>query len=641
MKSPALLFTTFAVALLAFPPAARAATIITNGSDAELRAAVANCGTITFAFNGIITLTNAIDVSCDVTIDATGHSVVLSGSGSNRLFSVLPGASLNLVQLTIANGRVRGTNGHDAPPQNFFVGGQPGESVQGGGILVSNGLLSAASCIFSNCSLAPGNGGNAGTGSLQYQGPGGAATGGAIAARNSTVQLRDCLFVANSASAGLSGLGQFANDNTRTPGTGTGGAIDATASVMTITNCQFAGNSTTSSGGAINTSGNSSSNAVAHSTFRQNVSGISGGAVSLGSGALTLHRCVVLSNSVVGSDNYSSMSGGAAAVGGTASISDCDFAFNRCLGAPGRLSPSGVGVNATSGEGGAVAVLSGGTLSGSRSTFRNNSAQGGNGAFASPFPASPALARGGAILQGGPVRLTNCTLVLNTAMAGSGPGAFSSTGSGGAIHGSGTLTLASCTIVSNRVTGDANSRGGGVSLSNLGMAMHTILQSNYANATQDNALNLGDGGNNLSSDATPNWNGGSRNNIDAQLLPLAHNGGFTMTMALRSGSPALNAGNPTNLPAIDQRGVPRPRGAGPDIGAWEGPDAPNLAIHRGDSSHNVLRWQGQSGESLRLDTSSNLLSWMPFATNHSETNGWIELVVPVDSTNRFFRLAVP
>jgi hypothetical protein len=62
---------------------------------------------------------------------------------------------------------------------------------------------------------------------------------------------------------------------------------------------------------------------------------------------------------------------------------------------------------------------------------------------------------------------------------------------------------------------------------------------------------------------------------DPLLLPLADNGGPTMTHAFDLTSRALDAGsNPDNLP-FDQRGdgYPRVLGAGPDIGAFEAPGA--------------------------------------------------------------------
>jgi len=56
---------------------------------------------------------------------------------------------------------------------------------------------------------------------------------------------------------------------------------------------------------------------------------------------------------------------------------------------------------------------------------------------------------------------------------------------------------------------------------------------------------------------------------DPLLGPLADNGGFTMTHALRAGSSAIDAGDPDFCPDTDQRGVKRPLGSGCDIGAYE------------------------------------------------------------------------
>jgi hypothetical protein len=72
---------------------------------------------------------------------------------------------------------------------------------------------------------------------------------------------------------------------------------------------------------------------------------------------------------------------------------------------------------------------------------------------------------------------------------------------------------------------------------------------------------------------------GDLNNTDPKFGPLQNNGGPTETMALLSGSPAIDAGNPSgctdakgNLLKTDQRGMARPdvedkRGC--DMGAYE------------------------------------------------------------------------
>src|SRR5262249_52040729 len=69
--------------------------------------------------------------------------------------------------------------------------------------------------------------------------------------------------------------------------------------------------------------------------------------------------------------------------------------------------------------------------------------------------------------------------------------------------------------------------------------------------------------------------GSSANLIDPILGPLQNNGGPTPTRALLPGSPAIDAGTPTGAPSFDQRGLPRPSGAGFDIGAFEVQAAPS------------------------------------------------------------------
>jgi hypothetical protein len=56
---------------------------------------------------------------------------------------------------------------------------------------------------------------------------------------------------------------------------------------------------------------------------------------------------------------------------------------------------------------------------------------------------------------------------------------------------------------------------------------------------------------------------------DPLLGPLANNGGETDTMAIATGSPAIDAGDSALCLPTDQRGVARPIGSGCDIGAFE------------------------------------------------------------------------
>jgi probable HAF family extracellular repeat protein len=63
--------------------------------------------------------------------------------------------------------------------------------------------------------------------------------------------------------------------------------------------------------------------------------------------------------------------------------------------------------------------------------------------------------------------------------------------------------------------------------------------------------------------------GTSSDPIDPKLGPLQENGGPTPTMAPLPSSPAIDAGDPTNAPPTDQRGLPRVLDGATDIGAVE------------------------------------------------------------------------
>jgi predicted outer membrane repeat protein len=74
---------------------------------------------------------------------------------------------------------------------------------------------------------------------------------------------------------------------------------------------------------------------------------------------------------------------------------------------------------------------------------------------------------------------------------------------------------------------------------------------------------------------------GAGNSSDDPLLDsLQDNGGFTQTMALQAGSPAIDAGDNGACSPTDQRGIIRPQGAVCDIGAYEfdsGPIVTNVS----------------------------------------------------------------
>ncbi len=78
-----------------------------------------------------------------------------------------------------------------------------------------------------------------------------------------------------------------------------------------------------------------------------------------------------------------------------------------------------------------------------------------------------------------------------------------------------------------------------------------------------------DGGNNIDQDSSCALTAASDfSNVDPGLVPIADNGGPTLTEALIAGSPALGDPASSNCPAQDQQGVDRPDGSC-DIGAFE------------------------------------------------------------------------
>jgi hypothetical protein len=131
---------------------------------------------------------------------------------------------------------------------------------------------------------------------------------------------------------------------------------------------------------------------------------------------------------------------------------------------------------------------------------------------------------------------------------------------------------------------------------------------------------------------------------DPKLGPLADNGGPTLTMALLSGSPAIDAGDTSAAPATDQRGFPRPAGLAADIGAFEyGSVMPTIAVSRSGTTGLNILGSGNAGQSCRLLSSTDLSSWVPMATNQFDTNGTIlfhDNYAP-GSACRFYRLVMP
>ena len=226
------------------------------------------------------------------------------------------------------------------------------------------------------------------------------------------------------------------------------------------------------------------------------------------------------------------------------------------------------------------AIYNAGVLSVQNSTISANTASGGG--------TSGGIDNGsGTDSPVGTVTLVNSTLSGNTASSTAGRG------NGGALWTGNGATISNCTIANNSVGSVADNGASGIlAVGGTVTISNTIVAANQSNTTLPDLVSSGgafaSGGYNLIGNVggittltgAGDQKGTASSALNPKLGTLANNGGATLTQALLTGSPAINAGNPsfdsTTL-AYDQRGVGYARVANSriDIGAFEVPsDAP-------------------------------------------------------------------
>jgi hypothetical protein len=286
-----------------------------------------------------------------------------------------------------------------------------------------------------------------------------------------------------------------------------------------------------------------------------------GGGLFISGGSPTVRHCIFTDNST------SNQGGGVYNNSANPVITECSFLRNKASG------------------GGGMANMSGSNPTVTNCTFSENNGVTGGGmmnASSSPrvigctFSSNTTIAFGGG--GGGGMynyscdsEVTNCTFVGNQSSS-----TMSTSVGGGMVNSWSSPAVTNCTFTGNRVTGQ------GGNLYNDYNSTPTVVNSIFWNAV---------GGEIVNASAIPTLRncivqsgdvgvGAIISNVtsaDPLLAPLADNGGLTMTCAIPSGSPAVNAGEAVGaivlgsvtVPGTDQRGVVRPQGNGVDIGAYE------------------------------------------------------------------------
>jgi hypothetical protein len=423
-----------------------------------------------------------------------------------------------------------------------------------------------------------------------------------------------------------------------------------------------------------------------------------GAAIYNDGGNLLVQNCLFTRNTADGDQASTNGCGGAVFNTGIASIESTTFVSNSAAGAP-AIDWTWPGGTGGAGYGGALYNL--GNLELRNSTFVTNSVGGGQGAAGSSPPPSGTVAErgqfggpggdgnGGALFNAGVATVVNCTFTGNRAHGGLGGaggkggdslysnyppkylgGAGGGGGKGGAACGAiydtdGLCSLKNCTIASNSGFGGAGGPGGpgghgglgdgpaggtGIDGNALGslrgagvLLLNNVLSSNAPGGNASGTIT--DGGHNLSSDASCAFtNSGSMNNTDPKLVPLADNGGPTPTMALLPGSPAIDAGNTSLAPTIDQRGFPRPAGSAADIGAYEyGSMMPTLTASISETNSLNILASGNTGRTCRLLVSPDMRHWVAIATNQIGSDGTFLFYDDCAAAGicRFYRLVMP
>jgi predicted outer membrane repeat protein len=180
-------------------------------------------------------------------------------------------------------------------------------------------------------------------------------------------------------------------------------------------------------------------------------------------------------------------------------------------------------------------------------------------------------------MSGSALTIATITITSNQGTGGNGGsyGGRTGNGDGGGLYNLGPLTVSHSTLSAN----SASHQGGGISTSGGTLRVqNTIVAGNRSPRSPDiqgsvsstssyNLVGDGTGLSGISDGVNHNQIGISASPIDPRLSPFGDHGGPTQTYALLPGSPALDAGDPSQSGTPDQRGVIRSSGV--NIGSFQ------------------------------------------------------------------------
>ncbi len=384
-----------------------------------------------------------------------------------------------------------------------------------------------------------------------------------------------------------------------------GGMHSNSGGEVVITGSTFTANTARGGGGFSN--GGGGRVVISETRFSTNTAEERGGGILVEAGEVRMVDIDVVGNisKSVGEGGGGILYAGDKSVndGDSAAIEDSRIRDNKTDGEGGGIDSRGDGplaITTTSitgnraASGGAIHHVGDAPLLVDRSTLSGNVAENGGGAYTD--------SDGEATME-------------NTTVSGNRAGQF-----GGGVLASSLLTIRNSTVAGNNAPsgGGVNNGGGPLIGDGFVFLANTIVANNPTGGNCAGAI-TSLGGNLENTSTCQLGAAGDQPGTNPLLGALGSNGGPTQTHALLAGSPAQDAAICTEAvpcPAVDQRGIERPRHARHDVGAYESelapggeslPEAPGECPKLPNSiSANADTWISQSSASSNSGSDSSL-----------------------------------